>query len=184
MTEREIIRGCQREKAKYQRELVHRYSPMLMTVARRYCRDNHAAKDVLQEAFVRIFRAVGRYEASGSFTAWMRRIVINCALQSMDKMSYQREQTALEDVTAPSVSPDVYSNLGAEELLGLIQQLPDGFRDVFNLYVVEGYNHEEIAKLLKIAPGTSRSQLVRARKRLQAIIKQRETESYVRRQVG
>jgi RNA polymerase sigma factor (sigma-70 family) len=181
MTESEIIRGCQRGKAKYQKELVLRYSPQLMTVARRYCRDDHAARDVLQEAFIKVFRAIDRYEPMGTFPAWLRRIVINAALQTKDKASYQREQTNLDTVAHPLVAPNVLSQMGAEELIALIQQLPDGFRDVFNLYVLEGYSHDEIADMLGIAPGTSRSQLVRARQKLQAMILQREKECYVKR---
>ncbi|PSR11761.1 MAG: RNA polymerase subunit sigma-24 [Bacteroidetes bacterium] len=181
MTESEIIRGCQRGKAKYQKELVLRYSPQLMTVARRYCRDDHAARDVLQEAFIKVFRAIDRYEPTGAFPAWLRRIVINAALQTKDKASYQREQTNLDAVAHPLVAPNVLSQMGAEELIALIQQLPDGFRDVFNLYVLEGYSHDEIADMLGIAPGTSRSQLVRARQKLQAMILQREKECYVKR---
>ena len=181
MTEYDIIRGCQKGRAKYQKALVLRYSPVLMTVARRYCRDDHAAKDVLQESFIRVFRAIGRYQATGSFTAWLRRIVINVALQSKDKASYQREQTSLEQVAHPLVLPQVIANLNAEDLIALIQRLPQKFRDVFNLYVVEGYSHDEIAELLDIAPGTSRSQLTRARQKLQAMILEREKENYVKR---
>ncbi len=181
MTENDIIRGCQKGKAKCQKELVLRYSPALMTVARRYCRDDHAAKDVLQESFIRVFRAIDRYQATGSFTAWLRRIVINVALQRKDKASYQREQTSLEHVTHPMVSPEAISALNAEDLIALIQRLPEKFREVFNLYVVEGYSHDEIAQLLNIAPGTSRSQLTRARQKLQAMILEREKENYVKR---
>lgn len=181
MTESEIIRGCQRGRAKYQKALVLRYSPMMMTVARRYCRDDHAAKDVLQESFIRMFKALGRYEDRGSFVAWLRRIVINTALQKKEKASYQREQAGLEDITHPMVAPNVLQQLGEEEIIALIQRLPDGFREVFNLYVLEGYAHDEIASILGIAPGTSRSQLVRARQKLQAMILEREKESYVKR---
>lgn len=181
MTESEIIRGCQREKAKYQKELVLRYSPMLMTVARRYCRDDHAARDVLQEAFIKVFRAIGKYEHRGSFPAWLRRIVINVALQAKDKASYQREQTSIDTVSHPMVSPAIIGRLEAEELVALIQKLPHNFRTVFNLYALEGYSHDEIADMLGIAPGTSRSQLTRARQKLQAMILEQEKDSYVKR---
>lgn len=181
MTESDIIRGCQRGKAKYQKALVLRYSPMMMTVARRYCRDDHAAKDVLQDSFIRIFRAIDRYQDRGTFVAWLRRIVINSALQVKDKAAYQREQLGLEKVTHPMIAPNVIQQLGEEELIALIQKLPDGFREVFNLYVLEGYAHDEIADILGIAAGTSRSQLTRARQKLQIMILQREKESYVKR---
>lgn len=181
MTEREIITGCQQGKAKCQRELVLRYSGLLMTVARRYRADDHAARDVLQDTFVKIFGAIGRYEHTGSFVGWMRRILVNVALQGMEKASYTREQSGLDEVTHPLVSPNVLSRLGEEELIAMIQRLPDGFREVFNLHAIEGYSHDEIAELLGIAPGTSRSQLVRARQKLQTMILEREKVSYVKR---
>ena len=181
MTENDIIRGCQKGRAKYQKALVLRYSPQLMTVARRYCRDDHAAKDVLQDAFIRIFKGIKNYQPTGSFVAWMRRIVINVALYNKGKSSYQNEQENLDQVTHPLISPEAISNLHTEDLIALIQQLPEGFRDVFNLYIIEGYSHDEIAELLQIAPGTSRSQLVRARQKLQAMILELEKKNYVKR---
>ncbi|MEZ4986160.1 MAG: RNA polymerase sigma factor [Saprospiraceae bacterium] len=181
MTESDIIRGCQQGKAKCQKELVLRYSPLLMTVARRYCRDDHAARDVLQEAFIKIFTAIDRYQPTGAFTAWLRRIVINTALQGLEKAWQQREQHTLEEISHPLVAPNILDQLSEEALIACIQQLPDGFREVFNLYVIEGYSHDEIADLLHIAPGTSRSQLTRARQKLQAMILKQENERYVSR---
>lgn len=181
MTDKEIIRGCQRGRAKYQRELVLRYSAQLMTVARRYCRDNHAAKDVLQDAFIRVFKAINNYQDTGSFAAWLRRIVVNVALQKQDKASYQREAHILEEVTHPLVPAGALERLQVEELIALVQRLPDGFREVFNLYALEGYSHDEIADLLNIPPGTSRSKLTRARQKLQAMILNNEKVSYAKR---
>jgi RNA polymerase sigma-70 factor (ECF subfamily) len=181
MTEQEIILGCKKGKAKCQKNLVLRYSPILMTVARRYCRDDHAAKDVIQEAFIRAFKAIKYYQATGSFTAWLRRIVINVALQNRSKASYQRECTDLDDVTHPMVAPQVIIDLQTEDLVTYIQQLPEGMREVFNLYVIEGFSHNEIADLLKMTPGTSRSYLTRARQKLQAMILKQEKENYVKR---
>lgn len=181
MTENDIIRGCKKGRAKYQKALVLRYSPQLMTVARRYCRDDHAAKDVLQDAFIRIFKGIKGYQAAGSFTAWMRRIVINVALYNKGKSSYKNEQGNLDQITHPLISPQAISNLNTEDLIALVQQLPEGFREVFNLYIIEGYAHDEIAEILNIAPSTSRSQLARARQKLQAMILEREKINYVKR---
>ncbi len=169
MTEREIIRGCLKGKAKCQQELVNRYAPMLMTVSRRYARDYASAQDILQDAFVKIFRALGKFdEKKGAFGAWMRRIVINTALNALDKSCFKREMHVLDTMEESiQLSPDVYSQMGAEELMKIIGQLPDGYRQVFNLYVIEGYSHQEIADILKINESTSRSQLARARKMLQ-----------------
>lgn len=169
-----MIEGCKREQPRYQRELVERYAPMLLTVARRYACDRHAAQDVLQEALIKIFRALPRYKATGSFEAWLRRIVITTALHALDKRWVRHEKGDLEQVAAPAVSPAVYSHLGTEELLSLIAKLPDGFRQVFNLSVMEQYPHDEIGRLLGISASSSRSQLHRARQLLQRMIHQKE----------
>ncbi len=146
-----------------------------MTVSRRYSRDNETAKDNLQEAFIKIFRYIGKYKPTGSFTAWMRRIVINTSLQSLDKSCFKREISGLDELqNQPSTPPEAYSHLGAEELLDLIQQLPNGFRQVFNLNILEGYNHREISELLGITESTSRSQLLRARNYLKKMLAKRD----------
>lgn len=175
MTETEIIIGCQKGKALYQKELVERYSPMLMTVCRRYARDQESAKDVLQESMIKIFRHIHKYKPTGSFKAWMRRICINTALQSFDKLCFKREISGLDElIVQPSAMPDVYSYLGAEELMLIIDQLPEGFKQVFNLSVIEGLNHREIGQLLNITESTSRSQLVRARNYLKKMLVKRD----------
>lgn len=175
MTEQEIILGCQRGEARYQKKLVTQYSPMLMTVCRRYSRDNEFAKDVLQESMIKIFRNITKYKPTGSFQAWMRRICINTALQSFDKCCFKREISGLDELIAqPSEMPDVYSYLGAEELMAIIDQLPEGFNKVFNLSVIEGFSHKEISELLGIKESTSRSQLTRARNYLKNMLVKRD----------
>jgi len=147
---------------------------MLFTVARRYGRDRHAAEDVLQDALLKIFRAIPKYEQTGSFEAWMRRIVVTTALQALDKNWIQRENGNMDFIVEPVAPPDVYSQLGAEELLQLIARLPEGFRQIFNLHIIEQYPHTEIAVMLGITESTSRSQLTRARRLLQSMIAERE----------
>lgn len=181
MDENAIIKGCQRGKANCQEALVMQYSGMLMTVARRYARDDHAAKDILQDAFIRIFRGIGQYEHKGAFAAWLRRITVNAALQQMDRASYQGEQYVLDTQAHPLVSPEAIQSLQAEDLIRLVQRLPAGFREVFNLYVMDGYTHDEIAEMLHIATGTSRSKLSRARQLLQHMVLSQEKEHYAKR---
>lgn len=147
---------------------------MLFTVARRYGRDRHAAEDVLQDALLKIFRAIPKYEPTGSFEAWMRRIVVTTALQSLDKSWSQREVGNIEFAAEPAEPPDIFARLGAEELLHLIAKLPEGFRQIFNLHIIEQYPHTEIATMLGITESTSRSQLTRARRLLQSMIAERE----------
>ena len=128
------------------------------------------AEDILQDAFIKIFSNLGKYEGKGSFEGWMRRIVVNTALKNYHKSSYQKEKIGLEDYQEGALNPEVLSSLHEEEIMNVIAKLPDGYRIVFNLYVIEGFSHKEIAAQLKIQESTSRSQLVKARKMLQSKI--------------
>ena len=151
-----------------------RYSGILMTVCRRYTRDLGLAKDVLQEGLIKILRAIPKYQSTGSFEGWMKKIVINTALQKKEKKSYHSELNGFEKMPEREIAPEIYSQLNAEELIQVIDRLPDGFREVFNLYAIEGFSHGEIAELLNISESTSRSQLSRARKILQKQLTQQE----------
>ena len=166
-SEIQIINGCKAQDQLLQKELVLRYSPMLMAVCMRYCDGKPAAQDILQDSLVKILRAIPQYENNGSFKAWMKRIVINTALKSRSRIRFQLEHAGLDHVPEQEINPKVYAHLGAKELMKLINSLPKGYRDIFNLAAVEGYSHQEIGELLNITPSTSRSQLTRARKMLQ-----------------
>lgn len=127
---------------------------------------------MLQDAFIKVFRNIQRFEQRGSLEGWIRRIVVNTALKNRDKKSFANEQIGAEvDQNIGSV-PSIYSDLGADDLMQVIGRLPEGYRLVFNLYAIEGYSHKEIADLLDIGESTSRSQLVKARKMLQEMILQ------------
>lgn len=135
------------------------------------------AEDILQDALINILRHIIHYEERGSFEAWMKRIVINTALKSFKKSSFKNEVMELDQVPIKPIDPEVYSKMGAEELMALINQLPHGFREVFNLYSIEGYSHKEITELLGISESTSRSQLTRARALLRRQLAARELKS-------
>jgi len=166
-TEIQIINGCIAQDQRLQKTLVLRYSPMLLAVSMRYCEGKPAAQDILQDSLVKILRALPQYESKGSFKAWMKRIVINTALKSKSRIRFQREHSGLDHLPDQEMNPEVYSQLGVNELMNLINSLPEGYREIFNLAAIEGYSHQEIGELLNIAPSTSRSQLARARKMLQ-----------------
>ncbi len=164
----EILSGCKRRDPFFQKELVTRFAAMLMTVARRFCRDIPSAEDVLQEGFILIFKNIDSFNSEiGSFEAWMRKVVINTALKQIRKSSFKFEIPTETFMDESKVMPDIMSKLSLDEIIKLINKLPTGYREVFNLYVFDDYTHEEIADLLGIAQGTSRSQLARARKILQ-----------------
>lgn len=167
MTITQLIQGCKDGNKACQYQLVKQYARMLMGVCQRYARDEAMAKDILQETFLRIFSNIDRYEPTGSFEAWMRRIAVRRSLQWLEKSCFQQEAQPLEMPDNQTIEPDGFQNLETEDLLKLMRQMPQGYRAVFNLNVVEGYQHSEIAELLGISENTSRSQLARARHYLQ-----------------
>ncbi|NIM34771.1 MAG: sigma-70 family RNA polymerase sigma factor [Hydrotalea flava] len=167
MTEFELIKGCIKQQANCQRMLYEQYAGKLMAVCLRYANDAMEAEDILQDAFVRIFNYINQFKFEGSFEGWMRRITVNVALKYIQKKKLQFTEVSEHHDSAATIPAMAYSQLGEEVLLQLIQQLPTGYKIVFNLNVIEGYSHEEIAKMLNIKASTSRSQLVKARKILQ-----------------
>ena len=132
------------------------------------------AEDVLQEGFITLFTKLSSYEGSGSFEGWARRIFVNTALMHLRKTDALKLSDPLGDaVPLPSPEATPVQDLGYKELTALVSQLPPGYRTVFNMYVVEGYTHKEIAETLGITEATSRSKLMRARSALQEMIKAR-----------
>ncbi len=169
MTERELIQGCLQQKKAAQKMLYERYAPKLYTVCRRYARHDFEAKDMLQEGFIRIFDNLKSYREEGLFEAWLRKIVVSAALRFLQK-SYVKNESFPENLPEQSYDNDVLEQLSVEELLANLRTLPEQYRAVFNLYVIEGYSHAEIGKMLGIQEVTSRSNLNRARKILQEMI--------------
>ena len=168
MTEQDLVRGCIQGKRKFQEELFQRYAGKMLAVCMRYARHRMEAEDMLQDAFVKVFEHLGQFQFKGALEGWIRRIVVNTAIKAYDRKSFTHEQIGI-DPTSDSASDLPLSDmqLQEEDLLNLINRLPDGYRIVFNLYDIEGYSHQEIGEMLGIQESTSRSQLVKARKQLQ-----------------
>lgn len=170
-----MIKGCKNNDRKSQDELVYRYAPVLMAICSRYCNDYYLAQDALQETFVNIFKYINNYSGKGSFEGWMKRIAVNCSYAFIKKVKKVDFYEEIElQFHLPSNVPDVYSLLGEDVLLKLIQKLPKNQQLVFNMRVVEGFSHKEIGEVLGITPSTSRSNLVRARLNLLKEIKKSE----------
>ena len=167
LTEYELIKGCIEQDSNKQRMLFEQYSGVFMSVCLRYAIDTFEAEDMLQEGFIRIFNNLHQFKFEGSFEGWMRRIVVNVCLKHLQKRKIQFKELEIESSNEVHINPYVFSSVGQDELLKLINELPDGYRMIFNLNVIEGYSHEEISVLLSIQASTSRSQLVKARKMLQ-----------------
>lgn len=172
LTEKQLVKLCMKEDRRAQQEVFRRYAGKIFTVCRRYTRHRLEAEDILQDAFIKVFDKIHTFKMEGSFEGWIRRIAVNIALKNYQKKSFQNEQIGLESYQEESADPTVFAHLGEEELLKLIEELPQGYRVVFNLYAIEGYSHKEISETLDIGESTSRSQLMKARKMLQGKVVQ------------
>jgi RNA polymerase sigma-70 factor (ECF subfamily) len=168
LNEEEIINGCIHKNTACQQLLFDKYAGSLLSICRRYARDPADAEDILQEAFIKIFANIGQYRFAGSFEGWIKKITVNYCLKYLQKKRIEfKDSTETEAKQNKSIEPEILSSLSEEELIKMISNLPDGYRLVFNLYVIEGYDHNEIAGMLNIKATTSRSQLIKARRLLQ-----------------
>ncbi|GAB4415001.1 MAG: RNA polymerase sigma factor [Bacteroidia bacterium] len=165
-----LVERCLSGDPQAQRALYHRYLRAMYRVALRITGDEMEAEDVLQEAFVRAFRNLHSYKGDATFGAWLKRIVINTAINHLKKR--RTEVVGLEHVAAePGVEePQAASPLSMAQISEAIDQLPEGYRNVFSLYLLEGYDHKEIGSILNISEATSKSQYSRARRKLREIL--------------
>lgn len=167
-----VIDGCKSNNAQDQRKLFEMIAPKMLTICQRYVKNPDAAKDVLQEGFIVLFDKISTYKGDGPFEGWARKIFINTALMHIRKNDVLKYSDNIEDTLALGVyDSNVLDEISASEIFKLVASMPDGFRTVFNLAVIEGYNHIEIAKMLSITESGSRSQLSRARMWLQERLK-------------
>ncbi len=166
LDEHELIRGCVDNDVQYQKVLYEMYATKMMGVSLRYCNSRMEAEDVLQDAFIKVFDKIKTFKGEGSFEGWIRKIVVFTALKSNDKRVRKFEPGSLENVQEQSFDPLAISNMETANLLSILQELPDGYKAVFNLYAVEGYSHREIGEILGISDVTSRSQYSRAKQHL------------------
>lgn len=170
MEHEKLIRKCISNERKAQHKLFEIYSDQLFVVAIRYLRNRYAAEEVIANAFLKIFLSLKdfRFECESKFQAWMRKIVVNESLMELRRMKQMPFFTdELPEIISPQNSGE---NIYFDELVLLIDSLPEGYRLVFKLFVIEGYSHAEIAEQLKISEGTSKSQLHKARHQLQQML--------------
>ncbi|MFM7671210.1 MAG: RNA polymerase sigma factor [Bacteroidota bacterium] len=167
----DLIQGCLANDRRSQEQLYRWLSPRLFAVCLRYASDREAAEDILQEGFIKLFQKLSSYRGEGSFEGWARRIIVNTAIEHFRRIKPLLSLDNENPIHEPSLHETGITQLEAKELSSLIQELPVGYRTVFNLYAVEGYNHAEIAEQLGISEGTSKSQYSRAKKWLQERLK-------------
>ncbi|GAB3766205.1 sigma-70 family RNA polymerase sigma factor [Spirosoma pomorum] len=168
LDENALVEGCRRQDRIVQRQLYERFAGRLFVVCKRYVKDPEEAEDVLQDSFVKIFRHIDSFRFECPLEAWLKRIVINTALKHIRKEKPWDNTSDVQEM-APVLpqADESLPTLNYKYLLNLVQELPAGCRTVFNLYAIEGYSHPEIARMLDIAEGTSKSQYARARTMLQ-----------------
>lgn len=167
----QLIQGCIKGHSQSQNELYKHFMQKMFVVCLRYSKNREEAEEVLQEGFVRVFEYIHQYKFAGSFEGWIRKIMVNCALQKYRSKSQLRMVVNTDITEHESIdNEEIISRLGAKELMNMVQQLPPSYRLAFNLYVFEGMKHREIAELLKISEGTSKSNLYDARLLLQKAV--------------
>ena len=164
MSDEQLISDCLAGKPSAQKALYERFSRKMMGVCMRYADSYEEAQDVLQDAFVKVFEKLGTYSGNGSFEGWVRRIFVNTSLDHYRKSKMERQMQDIDDVGyALASGEDIISDITANDMLEILKKIPPGYRMVFNLYVIEGYSHKEIAEELNITENTSKSQFSRAR---------------------
>ncbi|ANH59479.1 RNA polymerase sigma factor [Dokdonia donghaensis] len=161
MSQDQLIKNCKKKQPKAQADLYKRYASVLFSVCLKYAPNYTEAEDILQDAFITIFDKITQYKNKGSFEGWLKRVVINTALQRYRKPGVY---SLVNEENIKEVEVEVEEDaIPLDYLLSIIQELPDRYRMVFNLYVMDGYSHREISELLTISQGTSKSNLARAR---------------------
>lgn len=164
MDQQKLVRDCLKGKLQAQRQLYEHYAEAMLGVCYRYTRSARDAEDVLQEGFIKVFHHLGQYKQEGELGAWIRRIMVNTALNFLKRhRKYQEEMFFTEEYLHPVSKDDPAMMLQAKEIADLVRQLPQGYQVIFNLHAIEGYSHVEIGQMLGISDGTSRSQYARAR---------------------
>lgn len=175
----QLIDRCKAGERKAQELLYKQFASKMLGVCMRYATDRMEAEDMLQNGFIKVFQKVNDYRGEGAFEGWVRRIMVHSSIEYYRKHHKMMQMVDIDEVgQEPSVNPLAVSNLDAEVLLVLIQQLAPGYRIVFNLYALEGYSHKEIAAIVGISEGASKSQLSRARNILKEQIAKMEGKSY------
>jgi RNA polymerase sigma-70 factor (ECF subfamily) len=174
ISEDKLITGCQKGKREYQQALYDKYCDGMYLVALRYSKMQQEAEDILQEAFIKVFKNIKDFRKDSSLAYWIKRIVVNTALNHQRSKLYLYPMVDVEDLKEWQDKESIISNLSHQELLEMIQELPGGCQVIFNLFAVEGYKHHEIAKELGISEGTSKSQYSRAKSLLVEKILSRE----------
>lgn len=176
--EQNLVQACINKERWAQKKLYEDHYPMMMPVCLRYANHREDALDILHEGFIKVFRHISKYQPGTSLSSWIRRIMINTSIDYYRKEIRRRTENLDEAYGLQTNDPSVLNHISADEILSCLQELTPAYRSVFNLYVIEGYPHKEVAATLQISESTSRSNLVKARAKLQEILRKRGIHRY------
>ena len=180
VTEKELIHGIRKGNRQAQKALYEKYSPVLFGLCRRYVKSYEDAEDVMVDGFYKIMSKIDQYTGKGNFEGWMKRIMVNESLMHIRKRHNMNMTVEIADYDMPK-DPTIEQDLAAQDILDLLDKLPTGYRTVFNMYVIEGYKHREIAEILEISINTSKSQLILAKKRMREMVEDLGVQYFSRR---
>lgn len=170
--EKEIIKGCRKKKSKSQEMLYKHFYGYAMSICLRYSYSKDEALEILNDSFMKVFNNIQKYNENLSFKSWLRRIIINTSIDYYRKNQKHRHTLNIEMARNEEYHLDIIDDLSVEDILKLLNELPNQYRIIFNLYEIEGYSHKEIAKMLDIPESTSRTNLARAKKKLRILFHQ------------
>jgi len=166
-----LIKACSNGDNKAFKKIYDKHSPTMYSICLRYMKNEDEAKDALQEGFIKVFKNIDKFTFSGSFEGWMKRIFVHTSIEQIRKRKNHLDVSELNSNELKLTSKIETGTMDAEKMMTLVQQLPDGYRTVFNMFIVDGYSHREISEYLGINENTSKSQLFKARKQLQEWLK-------------
>ena len=175
-TEKQLVKALQQADGRAHKVVYDRYASRMLAVCVRYISNKADAEEVMIDGFMRVFDKISQFREEGSFEGWMRRIMVTESLMFLRRTKSWRQEVSIEGIVTEVDYQWADDQLSTDELLRLISQLPDGYRTIFNLYAIEGYSHAEIAEMLGVTEGTSKSQLSRARALLQQGVKKLEQQ--------
>lgn len=175
-SETELYHACQLNIPAAQKEVYERFSPKMYALCLRYVKETAAAEDVLIVGFMKIYERIHQFQGKGSFAGWIRKVMVNECLMYLEKEKNLYKEIGIEGILPAPLQISPTDDLAVADLMKLIESLPFGYKTVFNLYAIEGYSHQQIARKLNISENTSKSQLSRARTHLQKMIKFRPLE--------
>lgn len=168
---KKIIKGCRKRRRESQKELYKMFYAYGMSITLRYADSRDQAAAILNDAFMKVFTNIKKYDTKRPFKPWLRKIIINTAINHFHKNKHNRQWEELEMAKHNmGIEETIISGISYQEIIDMVQQLTPAYRTVFNLYVIEGFKHKEIAEMLGITVGTSKSNLAKAKRNLQSIL--------------